>query len=47
MMRRALYLVPGLLIFLSVPAFAATLDAVKGSVVINPAVMDFNRRQAA
>ena len=34
-MRRALFLVPGLLIFLSVPAFAATVDAVKGNVVIN------------
>ena len=34
-MRRALYLVPGLLIFLSVPAFAATVDAVKGKVLIN------------
>ena len=34
-MHRAWYLVPGLLIFMSVPAFAATVDSVKGKVLIN------------
>jgi hypothetical protein len=34
-MHRALYFVPGLLIFLSLPAFAATVDSVKGKVLIN------------
>ena len=34
-MHRALYFVPGLLIFLSLPAFAATVDLVKGKVLIN------------
>ena len=34
-MRRALYLVSSWLIFLSVPGFAATVDAVKGKVLIN------------
>ena len=31
----AWYLVPGLLIFMSLPAFTATVDSVKGKVVIN------------
>ena len=34
-MHRALYLVPGLLIFLSVPAVAATVESVNGKVLIN------------
>ena len=34
-MHRAWYLVPGLLILLSLPAFAATVDSVKGKVLIN------------
>jgi hypothetical protein len=34
-MHRAWYFVPGLLIFMSLPAFAATVDSVKGKVLIN------------
>ena len=34
-MPRALYLVLGLLVFLSLPAFAATVDSVKGKVLIS------------
>ena len=34
-MHRALYLVPGLLIFLTVPAVAATVELVRGTVLIS------------
>jgi hypothetical protein len=35
-MKRALYFVPGLLLFASLPAFGATVEAINGKVLINP-----------